>query len=231
VPTVPQRLRDRTGYAAVGVIAVVLVSVSVWPRDAASDLGTGLGASLETFLVDDAPPRDLAPYAGLGTWVDVFDYAPAYAGAQPAVTPADLDDMAAAGVRTVYLQGVRNDDRSPDRIVDQELVARFLIEAHRHDLRVVGWFLPRLGDVQDDLEHVQALADFDVAGHRFDGVALDIEDVETESDVATRNERTSRATCSAPSCCRRCSSRPSTRRSGPTSRGARSARTTTCGCR
>jgi hypothetical protein len=151
--------------------------------------GSGLGLAMSGFLLPEPLPRDLDPYAGLGTGVDVFDYAPAYAGPTPTVTPADLDDMAAAGVRTVYLQGVRDDDRSPDRIVDQELVARFLIEAHRHGLRVVGWYLPRLGDLDRDVQHLRTLADFEVAGHRFDGVALDIEDVETESDVATRNDR------------------------------------------
>jgi hypothetical protein len=151
--------------------------------------GSSIGLQVSSFLVDEPLPRDLDPYAGLGTWVDVFDYAPAYAGEAPAVVPGDVQAMAAAGVRTLYLQGARNDDRSPDRIVDHELVARFLIEAHRAGLRVVGWYLPRLGGGDADLEHVQALADFEVGGHRFDGIALDIEDVETEGDVAVRNDR------------------------------------------
>jgi hypothetical protein len=174
-------------------VALLLVGSLLWLRAEREPgfvgEGSGLALAVPGFLVDEPLPRDLEPYAGLGTWVDVFDFAPAYAGAEPAVRPSDLDDMAAAGVRTVYLQAVRNDDRAPERIVDEQLVARFLIEGHRLGLRMVGWYLPRLGDLQSDVEHVQALADFDVAGHRFDGVALDIEDVETESDVPTRNDR------------------------------------------
>ena len=187
-----RRRNDRAVLLLLAVGAAVVGAVVWW--GAASDDGTpgagsGLGVQPASFLAGDPPPRDLQPYEGLGTWVDVFDYAPAYAGDEPPVTPGDLDEMADAGVRTVYLQAARNDDRSPDRIVDDLLVARFLIEAHRLDLEVVGWFLPRLGDVDDDLDHVADLADFDVAGHRFDGVALDIEDVETESDVSLRNAR------------------------------------------
>jgi hypothetical protein len=192
VPDVPLRPRDRR-LLLLAAVGLVLVGSLLWLRKdhdpGLGGVGSGLALAVPSFLVDEPLPRDLDPYAGLGTWVDVFDYAPAYAGEAPAVTPSDLDDMAAAGVRTVYLQAVRNDDRAPDRIVDDELVARFLIEAHRLDLRVVGWYLPRLGDLQDDLDHVVALADFEVAGHRFDGVALDIEDVETEPDVDRRNDR------------------------------------------
>lgn len=177
---------------ALGVVLALTASVVWWgvqDEDGTLGLGSGLGLQVSSFIVDEPLPRDLDPYAGLGTWVDVFDYAPAYAGEAPAVAPSDVHEMAAGGVRTVYLQGARNDDRSPDRIVDQELVARFLIEAHRAGLRVVGWYLPRLGGGEADLEHVVALADFEVAGHRFDGIALDIEDVETEADVGIRNDR------------------------------------------
>jgi len=193
VQPVAGREDDRLTLLALGVVLALVASLLWWgvqdDDDASLGAGSGLGLQVTAFLVDEPLPRDLDPYAGLGTWVDVFDYAPAYAGEDPAIGPADLQAMAAGGVRTVYLQGARNDDRSPERIVDEELVARFLIEAHRLGLRVVGWYLPRLGDTEADLDHVQALADFDVAGHRFDGLALDIEDVETESDVAVRNSR------------------------------------------
>ena len=191
VPAVPLRPRERR-ILLVGAVGLLLAAALLWVR-AAEDRGlgpgSGLGIAVAGFLLDEPAARDLEPYAGLGTWVDVFDYAPAYAGPEPTVQPTDVEAMARAGVRTLYLQAVRNDDRAPDRIVDHDLVARFLVHAHRHDVQVVGWFLPRLGDVQDDLDHVVALADFEAGGHRFDGVALDIEDVETEGDVAERNRR------------------------------------------
>jgi hypothetical protein len=193
VPPPAGRSDTRTTAVVLGLVLALIAAVVWWSADRPDgDLGTGsgLGPQVGTFLQDEALPRDLQPYAGLGTWVDVFDYAPAYAGEEPAVTPADLDDMAAAGVRTVYLQAVRQDERSPDRIVDERLIARFLIEGHRAGLRMVGWYLPKLGDLQVDIDHVVTLADFEVGGgHRFDGVALDIEDTETEPDVAQRNER------------------------------------------
>ena len=188
-----QQSDTHTTAVVLGLVLALLAAVVWWGAQRPDgDLGdgSGLGQEVATFLVDEPLPRDLQPYAGLGTWVDVFDYAPAYAGEDPPLSPADLDDMAGAGVRTVYLQAVRQDERSPERIVDEELMAQFLIQGHRLGLRMVGWYLPRLGDVQDDLDHVAALADFEVGGgHRFDGVALDIEDTETESDVGLRNER------------------------------------------
>ena len=78
--------------------------------------------------------RAAGPFAGLGAWVDVFDYAPAFqgAGGTPSVTPDAVPDMAALGVRTLYLQAAMNDaDRSPRKIVDADLVGEFLRRAHR----------------------------------------------------------------------------------------------------
>jgi hypothetical protein len=136
-------------------------------------------------------PRDVDVYRGLGAWVDVFDFAPAYqgTGGTPVVTPASVEALALRGVRTLFLQASRLDDRSPEMIVDEELVGRFLEEAHRHEIRVVGWYLPKFGDVDVDLRHTLAMADFEHDGHRFDGLALDIEWTEDVPDHAQRNSR------------------------------------------
>jgi hypothetical protein len=135
-------------------------------------------------------PRDLQPYAGLGTWVDGFDYGPAYTkGGAPPITPLALDEMAASGVRTVFLQAVRDDSRSPDGIVDGALVEQFLIRAHRLGLRVIGWYLPKFTDVDLDFRNLLKIADFEVLGHRFDGVAVDIEAVDDVTDVTERNQK------------------------------------------
>lgn len=132
--------------------------------------------------------RTLRPYEGLGAWVDVFDYAPAYSGEPPTLDTRALDAMATEGVRTVYLQAARNDDRSPDMIVDRDLVGRWLIEAHRRGLAVVAWYLPTFTDVERDLAHLEALRDFRALGHTFDGVAVDIE-ARTVEDAAERSRR------------------------------------------
>jgi len=130
------------------------------------------------------------PFEGFGTWVDAFDYAPAFhEGGPPQVTPASVADMADLGVRTLYLQATKNDTRSPEPIVHEELVRDFLVEAHKHDIKVVAWYLPLFGDLDTDFEHLEALADFEVKGERFDGIGLDVEWTEDVPDTEERNER------------------------------------------
>ncbi len=140
--------------------------------------------------------RDLSPYEGLGTWVDAFDYGPAYQteGHDPAVTPASLDAMADAGVRTIYLQVSREDPRSPDGFVDRDLAEEFVLAAHERDMAVVGWYLPTFASVHRDLARLRDLVDFEVDGHRLDGVGVDIEFTEAVPDPAIRNARLVRLT-------------------------------------
>lgn len=137
-----------------------------------------------------------APYQGLGGWLDVFDYSAAYSGPNgPAITPADaVREMADAGVQTLFLQGARRDDRSPGVTEAPWQLAEALMAAHDRDMAVVAWFLPRLDGPDDsgaseDERRITALLDFVVLGHRFDGIALDIEaEPEPEPEVlAARN--------------------------------------------
>ncbi len=137
------------------------------------------------------PERDVSAYRGLGAWVDAFDYGPAYHRPRegPLLVPDDLDDMAARGVGTVFLQAARLDERSPEGIVDRELVAAFLARAHDNGMQVVGWYLPKFADVEADLANLRLIRDFDVDGHRFDGLAVDIEYRKDVPDHAERNRR------------------------------------------
>ncbi|HEV2070868.1 MAG TPA: hypothetical protein VGR26_13840 [Acidimicrobiales bacterium] len=137
------------------------------------------------------PKRDVSAYRGLGAWVDAFDYGPAYHRPRegPLLVPDDLDDMAARGVGTVFLQAARLDDRSPEGIVDRGLVAAFLARAHDNGMQVVGWYLPKFADVEADLANLRLIRDFDVEGHRFDGIAVDIEYRKDVPDHAERNRR------------------------------------------
>jgi len=182
-----------------------------------------------------APPRPTATpvptprrpgtqvYEGYGAWLDVFDWAPAYASsAGPVVTVADLADMSRQGVVTLYFQTSRIDDRGSGTIQNPELVAEFLAEAHALDMAVVGWYLPKWQDADEDLARMVAIADFEVNGQRFDGVAVDIEGV---PPVDKRDDWNERRSCYLQPC-----SRWSTRSTGLTSRGATSLRCTTCGC-
>ena len=135
-------------------------------------------------------PRDLVPYAGLGGWIDVFNFAPAYQpeGAAPPLTPHDLDELQRRVIKTLYLQAARWDDKTPDGIVDPPLLGAFLRRAHELGMRVVGWYLPRFVDVDLDVSRAASIHDFAWEGERFDGLAIDIEYTEGEADVARRND-------------------------------------------
>ena len=153
--------------------------------------GAALGSSMAD-LVGEPRPRTPLVYGGLGAWVDVFDYVPAYSNDEPALAIDDLgdilDDMVGAGVETLYLQAARSDERAKGLVVDAPLVAEWLIEAHRRDIRVVAWYLPDLTDVEDDLARLDALRTFEILGHTFDGIAVDIE-ARTVEEPAERSRR------------------------------------------
>jgi hypothetical protein len=142
----------------------------------------------------DALPRssgrtDLAAYRGLGTWVDVFDYVPAFqkAGDHPAVTTGSFADMSRLGVKTVYLQAAQDDDRSPGDTIDPKLLGRMLHAAHDAKLRVVAWYLPHFTDVNADFRRERALLNFKANGQQFDGLAVDIEWNRGVPDPTERN--------------------------------------------
>jgi hypothetical protein len=171
--------------------AVVAAGLSACSLSEEPSVGATLGTVVPRLTQHGAPVRARGAYAGLGAWVDGFDFGPAYqaAGREPPVGPGAIDDMADHGVRTLFLQAVRNDPRSPGGIVDRPRVAEFLLRAHLRGVRVVGWYLPHFADLAVDLHNLELLSSFEVLGNRFDGVAVDIEATEAEPDLATRNAR------------------------------------------
>jgi hypothetical protein len=128
-----------------------------------------------------------SPFEGLGAWVDVFDYVPAFAG-EPTVVPDDVAAMAARGVRTLYVQTGRDDPRSPGALAHPRLLARFVAAAHDAGMQVVGWYLPTHVDPALDATRVRAITSFREGGG-FDGLALDIEWTDGVGDVDERNRR------------------------------------------
>jgi hypothetical protein len=127
----------------------------------------------------------LAPYQHAGTWVTRFRFAREYAGANPPTTPAQVDAMADAGVRTLYLQAAADDPAYPG-LLSPDLLGQFLVRAHARGMQVVAWYLPHFTDVPADLRRLQAMAAFRAGGHAFDALAVDIED-RTVVDVDVRN--------------------------------------------
>jgi hypothetical protein len=110
---------------------------------------------------------DIGPYAGLGTWVDVYDWSH-YHETTPTVGPDQVDQMAAEGVQTLFVQTAKHD--TPDLISERELLEPIIDRAHLHGIKVVAWYLPTLEDVDNDLNRLVASANLDV-----DGLAVDIE--------------------------------------------------------
>jgi hypothetical protein len=111
---------------------------------------------------------DLGPYRGLGTWVDLFE---GRAWRRPGAAVAD---MAAHGVRTLYLETSNYSQRRA--IVDPGAVGRFIEAAHARDIEVVAWYLPGFDRVRRDLRRsMRAIAFRTPSGQRFDSFALDIE--------------------------------------------------------
>lgn len=156
----------------------------------AGDDRTATGVVLDQLRATTPSARTASVYGGLGIWVDAFDFSPSYlGGADAPVTPDVVDEWAELGVRTVYLQASRPDDRSPGTLLEEELLAEFLLRAHAADLLVVGWYLPTFADVDADLRRLLAVAEFEAFGHRFDGVAVDIEYVEAVADADERSAR------------------------------------------
>jgi hypothetical protein len=127
------------------------------------------------------PPAELQPYRGLGTWVDVYDWSHTYSGNSPQFSLEDVDRMAFRGVQILYLQPVREQD--PADILEADRVNAIITRAHLRGVRVVGWYLPELVDVANDLRHLDAMARLPL-----DGIAVDTE-AQTVSDFDVRSQR------------------------------------------
>ena len=181
--------------AVVAVIALVVALVIVMAR---GRLYAPAVTSVEAMpiiatRVETAPdePSTLAPYAGLGAWLDAFDFSPAYGpDGEPALDAAvTVEEMDAAGVKTIFIQAARFSSRTAGLLEDEWVLADILVRAHQRDMDVVAWYLPALDNRAEDADRIAAMRDFTVLGHRFDGIAIDIEaDPEpTPEELALRN--------------------------------------------
>ena len=141
--------------------------------------------------VSPPPVRDVSVYRGLGTWVDAYDFSPEFQpnGGPPPVTPESMDDVAAAGVKTLYLQAAKDDTRSPGDLVNPEILGPMLTRAHARGVKVVAWYLPKFYDLDSDMRRLLAVRDFRAGGQGFDGIGLDIEWTKDVPDSTERNLR------------------------------------------
>jgi hypothetical protein len=127
-----------------------------------------------------AAKRRTSPFAGLGTWVDI--YATEWADPEAAVTA-----MAQHGVKTLYLE-TGNYSHNVD-VFQSDEAGRFIDAAHAAGIRVVAWYLPSFASLKLDAHRALAAIRFRSAtGQRFDGFALDIEATKIKS-LPLRNHR------------------------------------------
>ena len=130
-------------------------------------LAAGLAAAAPA---GPAPDGRLAPYRGPGAWVSI------YSRAQLRAPEATVRRLAAAGVRTLYLETANYRRSARVLIVHPDATGRFLDAAHAAGLRVIAWYLPGLRDLAADELRAEAALDFvSLGGESFDGFALDIE--------------------------------------------------------
>jgi hypothetical protein len=121
-----------------------------------------------------AGSADAGVFAGLGTWVDIYD-APAYRSPETTATR-----IAARGVRTVYVETAN--DRSTVDVVNPEPLGRFVDALQARGIRVVAWYLPGFLKPSLDVRRTRAMLSFRTPnGAMFDGVALDVESLRLKS--------------------------------------------------
>lgn len=114
-----------------------------------------------------ASARHHSPFAGLGTWVDI--YSTEWANPEAAVSA-----MASHGVKTLYLE-TGNYSHNVDVFRSSD-AGRFIDAAHAAGMRVVAWYLPSFLHLSIDAHRALGAIQFRSAtGQRFDGFALDIE--------------------------------------------------------
>jgi hypothetical protein len=127
-----------------------------------------------------ASTRHRSPFAGLGTWVDI--YSAEWADPETAVAA-----MAQHGVRTLYLETGNYSHAAP--VFRPDRAGRFIDAAHAAGIRVVAWYLPSFLNVRTDARKALGAIRFRSAtGERFDGFALDIEATSVKS-LPLRNRR------------------------------------------
>jgi uncharacterized lipoprotein YddW (UPF0748 family) len=133
------------------------------------------GALFALVSTAGAETPSLAAFRKLGAWVDVFDYAPRLqnAGAKPRVTPDSISDMAALGVKTLYVQVANPDGAPANQLTDRAELGALLERAHEKGIAVVPWFLPRAVVPADDLASMKQSVKLRVGGDSVDGSGLE----------------------------------------------------------
>jgi hypothetical protein len=149
------------------VLAVVLVGL--------------LACAGATARAPAASSADALVFAGLGTWVDIYD------GGVYAAPERTAARIAARGVETVWVETANY--RASADVVNPARLGRLVDALHANGVKVVGWYLP--GHVKPVLDNRRALAMLQfrsTTGQAFDGIALDVESTKVRN-VPLRSRR------------------------------------------
>ena len=141
--------------------------------------------ALLTAGADTAASRSPAlayTYAGLGSWIDIFDEA-AWQDPEGAVRT-----MERKGVEILFLQS--GSSRPGPAVFRPARTARFLRAAHARGITVVAWYLaPYVDRAYETRRAIRAIRFETWDGERFDGFALDIETADDSPAAPVRNRR------------------------------------------
>lgn len=130
-----------------------------------------------------ATAASIDPYRGLGAWVDRFDWTTQWSGkAIPPVNWQTMDQMAALGIETVYIQASHWAGQVD--VLEPEKLIPMINRAHELGMYVVVWYVPAVQDVNTDLRKTVAIANLEV-----DGIAIDVENYSTVPEINERNRR------------------------------------------
>ena len=135
-----------------------------------------------------AGSASITAYRGLGTWIDIWDSG---VWKNPSAVAVAVDDMAARGVRTLYLETARyNRPASASMFATDKVAASdFIKQCHAHNIRIVAWYLPGFKNLANDYKRSMAAIRYRTSdGQKFDSFALDIED-STVKPASTRTAR------------------------------------------
>ena len=161
--------------------APVVTALPTTTTTAAPPPSTTVPPTTTTTAPPPAAGRSLSMYNGLGTWIDVYDWSLTFGKDGALVDVAAIDQMAAAGVQTLYVQTSKWD--SPTDVLEPERLIPLIEQARLRGMRVVAWYLPTFEDPQRDMARLMAAARLPV-----DALSVDIESLKMK-DVPERNRR------------------------------------------
>lgn len=174
------RVLERALVAPASVVPITEVPTTV-PETTSTAPPTTAPPTPTTTPPAPVPRFTLEPYRGLGAWLDVYDWSTTFAKYGPALEVDAVDQLAAQGVQTLFIQASKWD--APEDIVDKDRLLAFVDRAHQHGIAVVAWYLPTLEDPAHDVQRLLAIAALPI-----EGLAIDIE-ARNVIDVADRSAR------------------------------------------